>query len=49
MDTTSVLLSVAAGAAVGALLAWLVSRRIAQADLARALSEAESRDRAAET
>ena len=49
MDTTSVLLSVAAGAAVGALLAWLVSRRIAQADLARALSEAESRARAAET
>ncbi len=49
MDTTSVLLSLAAGATVGALVAWLVSRRIAQADLARALSEAESRARASET
>jgi len=49
MDTTSVLLFVTAGAAVGALVAWLVSRRIAQADLARALSEAESRARASET
>ncbi len=49
MDTTSVLLFVAAGAAAGALVAWLVSRRIAQADLARALSEAESRARASET
>lgn len=49
MDTTSDLLFVAAGAAAGALVAWLVSRRIAQADLARALSEAESRARASET
>lgn len=39
----------AAGAAIGALITWLVVRRIAQADLARATSEAEARARVGET
>jgi DNA recombination protein RmuC len=49
MDSVSVVLSVGAGGVLGALMAWLVTRRIAQADLARALSDAENRARASET
>ena len=49
MDTTLVLLSVGAGSVLGALVAWLVSRRIARAELASALSDAENRARASET
>jgi len=37
------------GALLGATLTWLVSRRIAAADLARALADAESRARGAES
>jgi len=48
MSLLSVLIF-AAGAAIGGLLAWLVVRRIAQADLARTASEAEARARAGET
>ena len=44
-----ILLSVGAGSVLGALVAWLVSRRIARAELASALSDAENRARASET
>jgi len=49
MDTTLVLLSVGAGSVLGALVTWLVSRRIARAELASALSDAGNRARASET
>jgi DNA recombination protein RmuC len=45
MTSLSELALVAAGVVLGALAGWLVARRIAQADLARALSEAETRAR----
>lgn len=49
MELVTGLTLVAVGALVGALTAWIVARRIAQADQARALSEAEARARAGET
>ena len=49
MDTLSALLLVASGALAGALIAWSVTRRIAGAEQARALSEAEARARSEET
>lgn len=49
METLSGGWLVAAGAFAGAAVAWLVSRRIAQADLARVLSEADARARERET
>ncbi|MCA2984543.1 DNA recombination protein RmuC [Gemmatimonas sp.] len=49
MDTLSALLLVASGALAGALIAWIVTRRIAGAEQARALSEAEARARSEET
>ncbi len=49
MDTLSALLLVASGALAGALIAWSVTRRIAGAERARALSEAEARARSEET
>jgi DNA recombination protein RmuC len=48
MDSLSGL-SLLAGALAGALATWFVTSRIAQADLARALSDAEARARAGET
>lgn len=49
MDTLSALLLVASGALAGALIAWIVTRRIAGAEQARALSEAVARARSEET
>jgi DNA recombination protein RmuC len=49
MNTLSALLLVASGALAGALIAWIVTRRIAGAEQARALSEAEARARSEET
>lgn len=48
MDTVAGLTFVAVGALAGALIAWLVTRRIGQADLARVRSEAEAHTRASE-
>jgi DNA recombination protein RmuC len=49
MDSFVSVALVVVGVLVGALTAWVVTRRIARADLARALSEAEARARAGET
>jgi DNA recombination protein RmuC len=49
MDILTALLLVAAGALLGALVAWTVTRRVARAEQARALSEAQARARSEET
>ncbi|WP_396223386.1 DNA recombination protein RmuC [Gemmatimonas sp.] len=48
MDILTALLLVAAGALLGALVAWTVTRRVARAEQARALSEAQARARSEE-